>query len=198
MSLPLIATQARQAHLVRFWSALALAVVLAQLMACNASIPSATSTPAPTDVPIGGVRPTITRQDLAAARDHMAGGLLEPCWLPDGFHLDHIAYFAPERSADLWYGGGDHYLHIWQVHRQPAELGSDDPVTQGNPRSTETDEWRVRPLSAAQVGESGIVEYSSRWADGRTLSIDSDLDADVMERVLGSICVRAEAGATDD
>ncbi len=152
----------------------------------------------PTEVAIGGVRPEITRADLAAARVDMLGGLLEPCWLPDGFQLAHIAYtgLGPP-STDLWYDGGDLYLHMWQTYLRPSELGSEDPVALGEPTSIGDDiEWRANPLAHRQIGRAGVVEYSARLPDGRTVSIDTDVSGDDIERLLNSLCVRIRAGET--
>ncbi|MCC6618165.1 MAG: hypothetical protein IT341_03890 [Chloroflexi bacterium] len=168
--------------------------MLVTLLLCVAgcSGPAATDLPSPTpkEVVIGGVRPTITRQDLIAARAGVPGGLMEPCWLPDGFALVHVAYIAPERTTDLYYTGNENYLHIWQTHRDPSELGSDDPVVQGDPLPLAGDiEWRARSL--APLGRSGVAEYSARLPDGRTVSIDSNLGRADVERILESVCVRA-------
>jgi hypothetical protein len=170
----------------RFAMALVCTIVLA---ACQGSVLPA---PVPTDIPIAGVREPMTRQDLAAARDGMAGGLVEPAWLPDGFRLVHIGYCgALEQSTDLYYDDGEHYLHIWQAHRDPAELGNSDPVPLGEPMAIGGDvEWHANTRVAAQTGRIGVVEYSARWPDGRTISVDSDLDSDLMVRVLESIAVR--------
>ncbi len=166
--------------------ALACAVVLA---ACDGSV---LPTPVPTDIPIGGVREPITRQDLAAAREEMPGGLLEPAWLPDGFALVHIGYFGGlEQSTDLYYDDGVQYLHIWQAHRDAADIGDSDPVALGEPIEIGDDiEWHSNPGVAAQTGRIGVVEYSARWTDGRTISVDGDLSPDLMVRVLKSIAVR--------
>jgi hypothetical protein len=160
------------------------------LAACQLSaLPDAA--PIPPDVPIGGVREPITRQDLAAAREGMPGGLLEPAWLPDGFMLMHVGYFGGlEQSTDLYYDDGAHYLHMWQAHRDPADLGDSDSVALGEPIEIGGNlEWRANPRVGAQVGRPGVVEYSTRWADGRTISVDSDLEAELMMRVLESIAV---------
>lgn len=174
----------------RWWRLSAGVVLLVQVVGCSAADPGTVLPPTPREVVIGGVRPTITRQDLIAARAGVPGGLLEPCWLPDGFALVHVAYIAPERTTDLYYTGNEKYLHIWQTHRDPSELGSDDPVAQGDPLPLAGDvEWRAR--SVAPLGRSGVAEYSARLPDGRTVSIDSDLGRADVERILESVCVRA-------
>lgn len=171
----------------------ALAMVFLTVAACTAPTPSSSVLSSPADVPIGGVRPAITRTDLAAARVDMPGGLLEPCWLPDGMKLTHVAYtgLGPP-STDLWYDGGDVYLHMWQTYIGPDELGSDDPVPRGESISVDGDfEWRARPLSSGQTGRPDVVEYSARTSDGRTVSIDTDIAGDEVQQILASVCVRA-------
>ena len=148
------------------------------------------STPAATDIPVGGVRAPITQENLVAARDQ-PGGLLEPGWLPEGFVLVHADYIEARNeisSVDLFYGGPEHALHIWQTGIPPGELGAEDPVPKGQPLAG-TD-WNVNRLPAAQVGREGVVEYSTRLGDGRTVTVDSDLDDDTMRRVLESLYFR--------
>jgi hypothetical protein len=121
----------------------------------------------------------------------MPGGLLEPGWLPDGFvlvHADFIEAGNRIESVDLAYDRAGSYLHIWQTHISPDQLGESDPVPQGEP--LEGTEWNANPLPAAQVGRAGVVEYSARLADGRTVSVDSDLEASVIERVLALLYLR--------
>jgi hypothetical protein len=142
--------------------------------------------PTPTEIPIGGVREPFTRENLVAARAGMPGGLLEPGWLPDGFVLVHADYIG--ESVDLAYEGAGRSLHIWQTHISPDQLGESDPVPKGEP--LEGTEWNANPLPAAQVGRAGVVEYSARLADGRTVSVDSDLEASAIERVLASLYLR--------
>lgn len=148
--------------------------------------------PTPSEIPIRGIREPITRENLVAAREGMTGGLLEPGWLPDGFVLVHAEYIeAGNRieSVDLAYDGAGRYLHMWQTHISPDQLGESDPVAKGEPlRGTE---WNANPLPAAQVGRAGVVEYSARLADGRTVTVDSDLDPRVIERVLAALYLRS-------
>ena len=169
---------------------LALAVV-----ACDALPLSPSPTPAPTEIPFGGERASITPRDLAAAREGMPGGLVEPSWLPDGFELMLVSYFGGlEDSTDLYYNDGEHSLHIWQAFRGPGELGPKDPFDYGD-RSPigDTVEWHATSLED-QLQTDGLVEYRGRLPDGRTVTVDSTLDAEVMERVLQSLYVRAPGG----
>jgi hypothetical protein len=165
-------------------SALALAVVV--LAGCDASATL------PTDIPITGDWAQFVRRDLAAARQGTANGLLEPCWLPDGYSLVQLFYFPAEGdSTDLHYTDGVHPLHIWQAQKAPGELGADDPVLHGEPINSGGDiDWVAETRSRADAGVDGFVIYSARLADGRTVSIDSTLPADVMQRVLDSVCLR--------
>lgn len=100
------------------------------LAGCGPSL----STPA--EVPVGGVRAPIIRENLVAARTGMPGGLLEPGWLPDGFVLVNADYMGAAneiQSVDLDYDGVTHYLHIWQSHATPDQLGEIDPLPKGEP-----------------------------------------------------------------
>jgi hypothetical protein len=142
--------------------------------------------PTPSEIPIGGLREPFTRENLVAAREGMPGGLLEPGWLPDGFVLVHADFIG--ETVDLAYEGAGRYLHIWQTHVSPDQLGESDPVPKGEP--LEGTGWNANPLPAQQVGRAGVVEYSARLADGRTVSVDSDLEASVIERVLASLYLR--------
>ncbi len=147
--------------------------------------------PAPAEIPIGGVRAAITGENLAAARSEMDGGLLEPGWLPDGFVLVHADYIGRGNridSVDLFYEGGTNYLHVWQSHVSPDDLGAVDPVRNGAP--LEGTDWNANPLPEAQVGRPGVVDYSTRLDDGRTVTVDSDLDVETMRRVLDLLYLR--------
>jgi hypothetical protein len=146
------------------------------------------SAPTPSEIPVGGVRESIIRQNLAAARNGFRGGLLEPGWLPDSFVLVGAEYSQQGSeidSVDLRYEAGPHYLHIWQTDASPEQLGEKDPVAKAEPMPGT--QWNRHPLSAEQVGRDGVVEYSRRLDDGRTVSIDSDLDQDTMRHVLDSV-----------
>jgi len=159
--------------------------VMLVLVACGISMPT------PAEIPIGGVRAPITRDNLVAARIGMAGGLLEPGWLPDGFvlvHADYIEAANQIQSVDLAYDGPGGTLHIWQTQVSAEELGANDPVRLGQPM--EGSAWNANPLPAARVGRAGVVEYSTRLEDGRTVSVDSDLDEETIRRVLESMVLR--------
>lgn len=146
-------------------------------------------------VPIGGEWAAVIPRDLAAARQGMPGGLVEPSWLPDGFELVFVAYAGGmENSTDLHYRDGDHQLHIWQAFRGPGELGPKEPFDYGA-RTPIGDavEWHASSLER-QLGTVGLVEYRGLMPDGRTVSVDGTLDAETMERILRSLYVRAPAG----
>jgi hypothetical protein len=145
---------------------------------------AAATLPAATEIPIAGVRESITRQNLADARNGIPGDLLEPGWLPGGFALVNAEYSAEGdeiNSVDLRYEGGGHYVHVWQTRTPPEQLGQKDPVAKGSPLAGT--QWTANPLPSGQVG----VEYSRRLEDGRTVSIDSDLDESTMRHVLDSM-----------
>jgi hypothetical protein len=130
----------------------------------------------------------VTRRNLAEARNGIAGGLLEPGWLPDGFAMVNADYSAEGNvisSVDLRYEGGGHYVHVWQTRASPEELGDKDPVAKGS-RLAGT-QWNANPLPVEQIGHDGVVEYSTRLQDGRTATVDSDLDADTIRHVLDSM-----------
>jgi hypothetical protein len=154
-------------------------------------IGSVTATPpvtSATEIPISGVRESITRQNLAAAREGMLGGLFEPGWLPEGFALVYAEYVTEQNrvtSVDLRYESDGHYLHVWQTRVPEEQLGGKDPVANGSPLAGT--QWNANPLPSEQVGRTGVIEYSTRLADGRTVSIDGDLDAVTMRRVLDSM-----------
>ena len=164
-------------------------VTVLGLAGCGANMPT------PTDIPVGGVRAPITQQNLVAAREGMPGGLLEPGWLPDGFVLVNADYIGAgnEMSVDLFYVGPSHQLHIWQTRISPAELGAQDPVPKGQP--LDGTDWNANPLPAAQVGSDGVVEFSTRLEDGRTITVDSDLDEGTMRRILESLYSRDTGGS---
>lgn len=148
----------------------------------------------PSEIPVGGVREPITRQNLAAARNGYAGGLLEPGWLPNGFVLVYAEYNQQGGdldSVDLRYEADGHYLHVWQTHASPEALGQKDPVAKGEPMPGTR--WNSYPLPAEQAGGDGVVEYSARLDDERTVSIDSDLDQDTMRHVLDSVYLHGPA-----
>jgi hypothetical protein len=153
--------------------------------------------PAPTEIPIGGLREPITSQDLAAARDGMPGGLLEPGWLPDGFELVNVSYLqamGDVRSVDLQYRSEVNHLHIWQTTVAPEELGAEDPVKGGGETVAIDDrEWTTHDRSAN--GFANAMQFSARLTDGRTVSIDSDLDPETMRGIIESLYLRAQPTA---
>jgi hypothetical protein len=149
----------------------------------------------PREIPIGGDRQDITREDLAVARG-MPGGLLEPTWLPDGFELVHVTFDVlgdAMRSVDLTYLAGLTEVHVWQTNIPPEELGPDDPVALGEP--FQGTGWNAQVLPVEQVGQQGVVEYATRLPDDRTVSVLSDLQPDVMRRILDSMQLRSDSDA---
>lgn len=148
--------------------------------------------PTATEIPIGGAREPMTRQDLAAAREGMPGGLLEPGWLPDGFALVNVSYLRAMgeiESVDLQYGDGTNYLHIWQTTMSPEKLGTKDPVKGGETIAIGDIEWTADDLFVFN-GVANGVQFSARLTDGRTVSIDSDLDVETMRAVIESLYLR--------
>jgi hypothetical protein len=125
----------------------------------------------------------------------MPGGLVEPRWLPDGFVLVTAEYVEAGdwiQSIDLSYQGLDHSLHIWQTYLPPDQLAMLGPMPEGQP--LDSSEWSIEPLRAAQVGRAGVVVARARLDDGRTVSIDSDLAPETMQRVLDSLYLRVAEG----
>lgn len=118
--------------------------------------------------------------------------VVEPSWLPDGLELMFV-FFAGglEDATDLHYHDGEHHLHIWQAFRGPGALGPKEPFDYGD-RSPIGDavEWHATSLED-QLQTDGLVEYRGRMPDGRTVTVDSTLDAETMERILQSLYVRA-------
>ena len=153
----------------------------------------------PDEIPVGGIREPITRENLVAARERMEGGLLEPGWLPDGFALVNAEFDASgDRvwSVDLAYEAANgQYVHIFQTHFPAGQAGAQDPLALGEPIPGTA--WNRRVVPAGQVGRPGVVEFSTRLDDGRTVLVDSDLDQETMLRILGSLVVRSEAAAGD-
>ena len=144
---------------------------------------------APTEVPIGGLREPITRQNLARVQQNFPG-LLEAGWLPASFELVNVEYVETAHrieSVDMNYARGDVYLHIWQSQLTVADLGAKDPVATGDPTSIGGVTWRANALSAEQAGREGITAFSARMPDGHTVSVDGNLGADVMKHVLESL-----------
>lgn len=167
------------------------------MSACD-TVALPTPEPAPTEIPFGGERASVLPRELAAARNGMPGGLVEPSWLPDGFELVFVFYAGGlEDSTDLNFHDGEHHVHIWQAFRGPGELGPKEPFDYGD-RSPigDTVEWNATSLED-QLETPGLVEYRGRMPDGRTVTVDSTLDAETMERVLQSLYVRAPAEAAD-
>ena len=167
--------------------------LMALLAACGAIMPQAG------EIPIGGVRPLQTRDNLHAARERLVGGLLEASWLPPGFELTVVEYQEDGgriRSADLNYAAGAQYtagaqyMHIWQSDLTPAELGDKDPLPAGEPLPDTG--WYTKSLLPF-AGRGAVMEYSTRLADGRTVIVDSNLDEPAMRRMLGALVLRSTA-----
>jgi hypothetical protein len=152
------------------------------------------------EIPVAGAREPATRENLVAAREGMAEGLLEPGWLPDGFALVNAEYIESGGrvwSVDLFYEHADgHSVRIWQTRVSPEELGAEDPIALAEPMPSS--DWSANPLSEAQVGRAGVVEYSSRLDDGRTVTVDTDLDRGTSLRVLESLILRSRSGTGDE
>ena len=129
---------------------------------------------------------------VRTARLHgvMAGGLLEPGWLPGGFVLINADYSRTGDqidSVDLAYEADTGYVHMWQGDVSPGSSGT-DPLRNGVP--LEGTDWIVNPLPERMTGRPGVVEFSTRLEDGRSVIVDSDLDIDTMRRVLESLYLR--------
>jgi hypothetical protein len=139
------------------------------------------------EIPFGGDRASILPRDLEAARDHLAGGLVEPSWLPDDFRLVFVFSSSFEQASDLRYEGDEHYVQIFQAHRGPAELGPKEPFDYGD-RSPIGDEveWHAGSLAI----DPEATEYSARMPDGRSVSVASNLDPATIQRILDSLYVR--------
>ena len=153
----------------------------------------------PDEIPVGGIREPITRENLVAARERMEGGLLEPGWLPDGFALVNAEFDASGGrvwSVDLAYQAANgHYVHMFQTHFPGGQAGAEDPLALGDP--IPGTDWNRRAIPPEDVGRPGVAEFSTRLDDGRTVLVDSDLDQEAMLRVLDSLVVRSEAAAGD-
>ena len=152
------------------------------LTGCGANMP------VPTDIPIGASA-LRSRSRTWWLRERACPAA---CWNPAGFrtafvlvNADFIKAGNQISSVDLNYASADHELHIWQTHLSPNELGESDPVPRGRP--LEGTEWSANRLPAAQVGQDGVVEYAIRLDDGRTVTVDSDMDEETMRRVLESL-----------
>jgi hypothetical protein len=144
--------------------------------------------PVSSQIPVGGVRETVTRANLDAARERTVGGLIEPGWLPAGFTLAQAEYLEAGdevESVDLTYEGAAHYLHIWQTSSDDL---AKDPLAQDRPAGDA--EWSQEPLAQAQIGRADVVEFSARLEDGRTITVDSDLDPESIHQVLRSLLVK--------
>lgn len=144
------------------------------------------------EVPIGGIRPGSVEVDLQTARDEIPGGVLEPTWLPEGFELVDAGHDGGNwiESLTLTYIDGTHQVRVWQTTADMEETPEIDPVREGEPVEVAGITWRVHRLPADQVGALNVVQYSARMPDGRTVSVDSDLAPDAMERILASLAVR--------
>lgn len=151
--------------------------------------------PPPSEIPIGGPRAGVIAVDIVEARQEMEGGLLEPTWLPEGFELVNVGYLRVGHhieSADLNFDDGTRYLHVWQTL---TELDPEsDPLRGGEQAEVGDVVWLVERPPAAQLGRENVLVYSTRMADGRTVSVDSDLGAEVMERVLASLAIGVREG----
>jgi hypothetical protein len=157
-------------------AALGLAAGVALVSGCGPLTPS--------EIPVGGAREQFTREDLATARDRISGCLLEPGWLPEGFELVNVGYqqtMGDIVSVDLHYrDAGGRSLHIWQAHVSPEELGNDDPLGRGELMAIGDETWDV-------VTQADWSSFSTRFPDGRTVSVDGDLSTEEMRGVVGSI-----------
>jgi hypothetical protein len=146
----------------------------------------------PMEIPVGGVRQTITAEDLAVARERTQGGLLEPTWLPDGFALINVSYIQAMGdivSVDLAYDDGTRYVHIWQTNMSAEQLGAKDPMRVGEPVDVGGIIWQRASLEPRNPGRQTYI-FNRRLPDGRTVSLDGDLELEAMHRVLESLGVR--------
>jgi hypothetical protein len=152
--------------------------------------PVVSFTPSPMEIPVGGVRADVVQRNLADARRLMPGGVVEAGWLPSGFVLSQAAYGPggagePIDSLDLSYTAGAGHVssvHIWQT--LAPDLGGKDPVGIGQWLDIDAASWSALTL------DGGRLQLSTRTRDGRTISIDGDLSADLMRRIAGQLVTR--------
>lgn len=152
---------------------------------------SGANVPSATEIPIGGPRAAVVRENLDAARQFMPGGLVEPGWLPAGVVLTNAEYDRPGTtgpidSVDLSYAGpgsgATGQVHIWQTVAR--DLGAKDPVGVGASVPLGGATWSL-------LTSPGRLALSTRTADGRTISLDGNLARDAMERIAASLVVRS-------
>lgn len=150
--------------------------------------------PSPMEIPVGGVRASVVERNLADARKLMPGGVVEAGWLPSGFVLSQAEYSPggagePIVSLDLSYAAGasqgaNHVsnVHIWQT--LATDLGGKDPVGIGPWLDIDAASWSVLPL------DGGRLQLSTQTQDGRTVTLDGNLSADLMRRIAGQLVRR--------
>jgi hypothetical protein len=171
--------------------ALAVALVLALIGWGAVSLrPVVSFAPSPMEIPVGGVRASVVQRNLADTRRLMPGGVVEAGWLPSGFVLTQAEYSPggagePTVSLDLYYTAGANHVasvHIWQT--LATDLAGKDPVGIGQWLDIDAASWSALTL------DDGRLQLSTRTRDGRTISLDGNLSADLMRRIAGQLVRR--------
>jgi hypothetical protein len=88
-------------------------------------------------------------------------------------------------SLDIWYRGeGGRVLHVWQTDHPSLSLSGKDPAapTAGEPTTINGRVWIF-----TRAPDFGSVILSTRYEDGVTLSVDTNLSEAVLRRVAASI-----------
>lgn len=128
------------------------------------------------------------------ARAQLTFDLLMPGWLPEGYSLEHIAWFPIDEklgntstAVDAWYSApGQPLIHVWQTDN--PDLGRKDPLSRGEPAQVAA---AGAAWSAAQ-GLSGAdtplaTELSARLPGGVTVTVDSGIALEDLVRVVQSL-----------
>jgi hypothetical protein len=128
------------------------------------------------------------------ARDQLTFDLLTPAWLPEGYSLEHIAWFPLDEligskytAVDAWYSApGRPIIHVWQTDN--PDLGRKDPIARGEPVAVTAIGvgWSANHGLAGR-DTSVATELSARLPGGVTVTVDGGVAFEDLVRVVKSL-----------
>lgn len=149
--------------------------------------------PAQADVAVVGRQAHLPASTVAISRavEVFPYKVREPQYLPSGMRRHHAIDTEPHDesetaySLDIWYRGErGAAVHVWQTDHPSLPLSGKDPAAPTAGESTTIND-RVWIFTRAPDFDSVIL--STRYEDGVTLSVDTNLSEAVLRRIAASI-----------
>lgn len=132
--------------------------------------------------------PTRTLEDAEASYPYE---VKKPGYLPEAMGLHHVLKTTPvdegesSYSVDLFYRDGrNNYVHVWQTDNKTLAAGDKDPSAPGEGEPTVIND---RVWQFVHHSDLGANILSTKFNDGVTLSVDTNLGENILRRIAASI-----------